>query len=301
MQRFKSLVFPVFLLSFASAAFAQWPMIAYSGGGSYIGGVFQGNASFRFPMPAIPLMANAPYSGQQEIEVSQTLQGGVHVSHPSPSGQKIWRDSQGRIRVEKSLMPGRNRADGVPTLVEIQDPVAGCTYIMDDVHRIAHRIKVSVAPQPNMEERMTRELVGRGSPPQSAARSGSGLAESAPRPAAARRGLANSAEPPQSSLQDLRTQVMDGVLVHGTRIVTVIPAGFSGNDGPITSTRDTWYSPDLNLILCTVLVNHLSSTSTDRVVNLTRNEPDPSLFLVPVDYSIVDESGSFEITWGKLR
>ncbi len=293
------ILFAVLLLSLPSASFAQLPAIFFSGSASYSGGVFQGNASFRLPMPPIPLMVNAPYSGQQEIETSQTLQGGVRINRPSRLGQKFWRDSQGRIRVERSFASGSGRVEGVPTLVQIQDPVAGYTYIMDDVNKVAHRIKVSVVQQPNLEEVMKRDLSRRESPAQSAPRPGSGPAENAPRPAAAQRADAGSPPPVQSSLQDLGTQVIDGVVVHGTRVVTVTPAGYAGADGPISNTRDMWYSPDLNMIIRTVLGGPLLGTQTERVANLSRSEPDSSLFVVPADYRIVDETAGFEITWGK--
>lgn len=274
MQRVNGVVLPLFALALASASFAQLPMIGYSGGADYSGGAFHGNAKFRFPMPAIPMMANAPYSGREEVELSPTTQGGVTVRQPNRLGQKFWRDSQGRIRVEKSFDFGPNRTEGVPTIVQIQDPVAGFTYIMDDVNKVAHRIKVPVVPQPNLEQQVMREATAPLVP------------------------LPGSPQPPQRSLQDLGTQTMDGVLIHGTRVISVVPAGSRGSDRPITSTRDTWYSPDLNLIIRTVMDSPTSGTQTEKVANLSRSDPDPLLFLVPVDYRMVDESSGFEITWG---
>ena len=38
-----------------------------------------------------------------------------------------------------------------------------------------------------------------------------------------------------------------------------------------------------------------SGDSTIQILNLSRVEPDPSLFTVPPDYSVVDEAGSFTI------
>ena len=95
-------------------------------------------------------------------------------------------------------------------------------------------------------------------------------------------------------------QVIDGVRVHGTRMISTLPAGSRGNDRPITMTRDSWYSPESNLVLSTVSNSPLASgPQIVRVANLSRNAPDPMLFLIPVDYRVVDESKDFEINWQK--
>ena len=63
---------------------------------------------------------------------------------------------------------------------------------------------------------------------------------------------------------------------------TVIPTGAQGNDGPITITRESWYSPELNMIIRTVSNDPRSGTQTTGIANLSRNDPDPSLFMVPL-------------------
>lgn len=270
MQRSHSLAFPFLFFVLASPSFAQLPRIVFSGGADYSGGVFKGTAAFRFPMQPIQLMVNAPFSGQERIEASQTLAGGTRVDRPAHDGQKVWRDSQGRIRMETTFVSGPTTVKNLPTLVEIQDPAAGYIYLMDDVNKIAHRIKATVVKQQDLEKLLTRVV-----------------------PAGAKGG-----PQPQSSQQDLGTETMDGMLVHGTRTTTVFPTGSRGNDGPYSTTRDVWYSPDLNMVIRTI-INGAGAGSTDGIANLSRNEPDPSLFVVPADYSVVDENGPFEIAWGK--
>jgi len=247
----------VFLLLAASPAFAQLPRIIFSGSGASASGAYRGSATFRFPTPTIQVMVNAPYSGQEKIE--HTLGTTKGVARPTLLDQKVWRDSQGRIRIEKAFGPN------APTVVEIQDPVAGYIYIMDDITKVVHRIKVTISPQKNLEEVTTRTV------PASVAAI--------------------------STLEDLGTQTMDGLSVHGTRRIYNYPAGSRGNKAAFTSTRDYWYSPDLNLIIRTVTTDPRSGGETEGVTNLSRDEPDPAKFVVPVDYKLVDETGEFTIQW----
>jgi hypothetical protein len=55
---------------------------------------------------------------------------------------------------------------------------------------------------------------------------------------------------------------------------------------------ETWTSPELRLEL------RLQSSNgyVHRIVNLTRNEPDPAMFAPPGGYRVVDESGSFSVS-----
>jgi hypothetical protein len=259
---------PVLLLIVVLPAFAQLPRIAFTGSVQSDRGVFHGDVTVPFPIQPIPLMVNAPYSGHEETRSSQVLADGTHIARPAHTDQKVWRDSQGRLRIEKSFVSGPTPVKNAPTLVEIEDPVAGYIYIMDDITKVAHRIKASVAQQKNLEELIARGPVGR-----------------------AGRG-------PMDSMEDLGTRTTAGVLVHGTRRTLVTPAGARGNSGTITATRDYWYSPDLNMIIQTVS-NNPGANSIEGVADLTRDEPDPSLFLVPADYTLVDENATFEIKWGK--
>jgi len=44
-----------------------------------------------------------------------------------------------------------------------------------------------------------------------------------------------------------------------------------------------------------------SGTQTLKIANLSTAEPDPALFMVPTDYTIVDETESFTIAWGEKK
>jgi hypothetical protein len=88
------------------------------------------------------------------------------------------------------------------------------------------------------------------------------------------------------SVESLGTETINGLLANGTRITNIIPPGSVGNEQPLTTTSETWMSEDLHQ---SVLTKHFDPRSGDMVremKNITREEPDPSLFQVPPDYAI---------------
>ncbi|MCX6621724.1 MAG: hypothetical protein NTY38_11755, partial [Acidobacteria bacterium] len=100
-------------------------------------------------------------------------------------------------------------------------------------------------------------------------------------------GPLNSKDVPQESLG---RQTMEGVPVDGTRSSHTIPEGQVGNDRPITSTTEQWYSPDLQVTVMRKTVDPQVGENIYRLTNIGRAEPDASLFQVPADYK-VEEGG----------
>jgi hypothetical protein len=75
--------------------------------------------------------------------------------------------------------------------------------------------------------------------------------------------------------------VLDGIAVEGTRLITVIPAGQIGNAKPIEIVDESWYSPELQLIMKSQHSDPRSGVVTYRLSAVERKEPDPKLFAVP--------------------
>jgi hypothetical protein len=288
----------------AAAAFGQG--MSYSSSGGTRDGVFQGNANFNLPRYLPPVVTNAPYSGEEVTESSQTLADGTHITRPmGRPGEKTWRDSQGRVRTERSMfggMAGNTELKGVPKIAQISDPVAGYVYILDDVNRVAHRAKVAPVPQ--------RSAAAARPANPAAAAGGGALTGVTGYPGAVGGGggggggrggarRANAAERPETSIEDLGSKTIDGVLVYGTRRTTVIPVGMQGNDRPITTTNETWMSKDLGLTVLSTSYSPINGTTTTKIANLSTAEPDPALFMVPADYATVDETENFTIKWGE--
>jgi hypothetical protein len=66
-----------------------------------------------------------------------------------------------------------------------------------------------------------------------------------------------------------------------------IPAGEIGNTNPIEVVTERWYSSDLQLPLLMSHGDPMMGSMTVKLVNITRAEPDASLFQVPADYKLV--------------
>jgi hypothetical protein len=91
---------------------------------------------------------------------------------------------------------------------------------------------------------------------------------------------------PQPTVVDLGTQEIEGLNAKGTRITRIIPAGAQGNDRPIETVQESWYSPELHLMLMHANKSPESGETVTRLTNLVRDEPPAELFQVPPDYTI---------------
>ncbi len=74
------------------------------------------------------------------------------------------------------------------------------------------------------------------------------------------------------------------------RSTLTIPAGEIGNTFPIEITDESWYSPELQLMVMTNRSDPRTGKTTYRLPHLTRSKPIPSLFEVPADYVIRENS-----------
>jgi hypothetical protein len=229
-------------------------------------------------------MANvtgAPYSAQSTTERVQVLADGNRIMQTT-SGS-VARDSQGRVRREESL-PGLKTGDGeAPQIVMIDDPVAQVHWTLHAQKKVAMKMSL-----PNLK-------FG----PSGAAQE-SGLASTknvffgsrdvAVGNAAAFTGvvLKNGASPNDVNVAkaDLGTQTIEGVPANGTRITKTIPAGQIGNEQPIVITTETWYSPDLKVLVMSKSSDPRMGDTTYTLTNIQRSEPAASLFQVPDDYTV---------------
>jgi hypothetical protein len=86
----------------------------------------------------------------------------------------------------------------------------------------------------------------------------------------------------------LEHATIDGLAVEGHKSSETIAAGQIGNDLPITITSEEWRSTDLKVLVLTKHNDPRTGESTYRLSNIVRGEPDPSLFMVPSDYTVKD-------------
>jgi hypothetical protein len=184
----------------------------------------------------------------------------------------IVRDSQGRTRTERPLLITRDENGWNLTVIEIRDPVDGLYTILDQQNKVAHRF-ATPWPAVSQQAAVPQTPSGTASPK---------------RPADGKR--------PENSFEKLGSQMMEGVMVDGARSTTTWPVGTQGNDRPIVTIHESWYSQELKTDVLMKNSDPRSGENTFKLTNIERTEPDPALLQVPPDYTVVDEKSSFTMT-----
>ena len=98
--------------------------------------------------------------------------------------------------------------------------------------------------------------------------------------------------------EELGTRDFDGVQAEGTRRVTTIPAGAIGNERPIETVYERWYSKELQIVVMSKHSDPRFGEQTYRLTNIVRAEPEPALFNVPNGYKVVsgaDAGGYYRV------
>ena len=240
------------------------------------------------PMMESNIVTGAPYSGEAETEIHQTLSDGNHIDHKETSW--VYRDNAGRIRHERTLsILGPLSAQG--KLVSLFDPVAHATYVLDPARKTAYKMPgrlkgmdVGAAGGP-MEKMHTSGGITTMGVPNGPEREfkvqamGGGMAGGD----FIYRGERVESEPQSVSLG---TRMIDGVTADGTRTSGVIPAGKIGNEKPITIVSERWYSPKLLIYLMTRRDDPRFGTVIYRFTHLKLGEPPAELFQIPAGFRI---------------
>ena len=86
----------------------------------------------------------------------------------------------------------------------------------------------------------------------------------------------------------LGEQVMEGVKARGTKQTSTIEAGAIGNDRPMTTVFERWYSDDLQTEVMTRRSDPRTGEHTFRLITVNRGEPGSYLFQVPSGYTLTD-------------
>lgn len=200
-----------------------------------------------------PPVTGEPYTAVRTIAHVQTLANGTTISHTATVNEA--RDSEGRTYSATT----EDRDGHTFVSYRVVDPVAGTVTSWTS----------------NSKKAMVMNLPDRSQ----SSRWGRGQANAAGHPAFRR----NGAKP---TVQSLGSQTVNGVVADGTLTTFVIPAGREGNNEPLTITRQTWRSTDLQLVVQSVDTDPRSGTTTMNVSNIQRGEPQASLFQPPAGYSV---------------
>jgi hypothetical protein len=217
------------------------------------------------------VVTNAPYSAEEKTESVQTLADGNRITNTTTA--KVYRDSQGRTRREMTL-PGFG-GDASHTLITITDPVSGMSMTLDPQTKSVHEM-----PGPGMELKMRATVKAQLDEAQAKLKA-EAEANSKQMSTYVRRAPA-----PNMKHEDLGADVIEGVSATGTRETSTIDAGAIGNEKPLTITSERWFSPDLQVEVKSVRSDPRMGTTTHTLTNISRAEPDASLFQAPPDYKV---------------
>jgi hypothetical protein len=249
----------------------------------------------------------APYSADTLVEGVQTLADGNRITRKTTG--HVYRDGEGRTRREEdrtfTFMTPNGPTSNLVTSVSIVDPVAGFSYSLDAEHKIAWRTPTGVsgsilqkveaaAVAEHRKTELEQEAAAAKAAGAEGRASGQPLAkvkaavdEAQKREMGAARAR-GSVEPAGESAGPLEHRTLDGIAVEGRKTTSIIPAGAIGNEQPITITSEEWRSPELNVLVMTRHSDPRSGDSIYRLTNIIRAEPDRSLFIVPLDYTVQD-------------
>ncbi len=239
------------------------------------------------------------YQADAVTETVQTLADGSHISHKMVAS--VARDAEGRTMRSETLdgmgLWGGGASDKQIKVTTVFDPVAGT-----HMHWQSDSKTATVIPMPRPG------AMGSGPVHFSSAEAGGvvssgkfgaeGVFEDGAMPPPPgpdtvfvgemhteyhKAGAASSNE----TTEQLGTRMVEGVEAVGTRAKEVIPAGTIGNDKDLVSTRETWFSPDLKLVVSSIRNDPRFGEIRYTLTNIQVTEPNPSLFQPPAGYTVL--------------
>jgi hypothetical protein len=240
------------------------------------------------------LVKGAPYSAEAVTEHVQMLADGNRIVRRSAAA--VYRDSEGRTRHEQTLRSvGPYAVAGdPPQMIFINDPVAGFNYILNPRDRSARKIarpqSKIVGEDGEVHVLVDEAVMAERRAVEAAAAAGARMRSPAP-PVIVSSTTAVTVESGEAEIDKPKTeslgkQMIEGVEAEGTRTTITIPAGKIGNEMPILIVSESWYSPELQVVVMTRHSDPRFGEQSYRLTNINRSDPTKSLFEVPTDYTV---------------
>jgi hypothetical protein len=249
------------------------------------------------------LVKGAPYSAQAVTESTQTLGDGNRIVRKSTAA--LFRDSEGRTRREQDFKAiGPLAADGPGQTIFISDPVAGVDYFLDVRNRTARKMmpmhfkfEMKTPPPGEKPDIIYERKIDRIQIEQKVARAGE--LKIAPEGATVMEWHGTNEK--NARKESLGKQLIEGVEAEGTRTTITIPAGEIGNERAIEIVSERWYSPELQTVVMTRHSDPRFGENSYTLTNISRSEPDKSLFEIPAGYTVKEESVQPRVRMKKME
>ena len=206
----------------------------------------------------IPSLPSAPFTATVKTETVRALADGSSII--LKNHRLIARDKEGRIFQERRLLvPDDGKHESIVTQTEISDPVRNLLYICMPREKLCQ-----LEPYTTRDSRL---------PPADVERpKGPGIPEQ----------------------ESLGTQIIAGLETVGTRESAVILSGAIGNNSPILSKREYWYSAQLGLNLLSTRQDPRFGAQRFELSDVALGEPDAKLFEPPSGYQVIDQHRQME-------
>ncbi|HEY2169731.1 MAG TPA: hypothetical protein VGJ30_08910 [Candidatus Angelobacter sp.] len=210
-------------------------------------------------------VADAPFSADVVSQSTQVLADGTPVTRETHG--KMFRDSTGRTRSETEL---QSSVAGVVArrFVTIVDPMQRTSIVLDATAKSATVFHLPAAAAV--------------------------IANKVSLAAATQAGRARIRQLTPPGSDDLGSMMMEGFAVTGTRAGASAASAAKG--GLPTVVTESWFSKELKVDLLVTRQKPQSSSQTTKLTNITPGEPDPNLFQLPADYTILDNSQAKGVT-----
>lgn len=271
-------------------------------GGALQIGVLTGGPVFGMPEISQVVREEA-YQAQAVTEIRQTLANGTHIDQTVTA--TVARDREGRtvrsqrlgtygpflaFHIPGSPVPGSADAQP-PLLTTIFDPIAKEHIDFTSDAKVA-RVLPLLEPtndrvfsvSDHLEDGRPATVAASLARPEESGRGqgrGMVMADGDAGPVI----IADAGESAEKT-EPLGKKIIEGVETRGTRRVWTLAAGAIGNDKPLITTEDTWYSSKLKLVLLSVRDDPRFGRTTYSLIDLRLTDPDKSLFRIPPGYTI---------------
>ncbi len=257
-----------------------------------------------FAASSTAVIKGEPYSAEAVSESVQMLADGNKISRSNTT--RMFRDSEGRTRRESGSSTGGNgfantfstasgsgsdfftfSGFGFQETISIFDPMSNLRYSLNPTAKTARRTKSQVGMAAGALFGIAQSMS-----PAVKAQIETNAAKNlqlVQLPALSAISIGGNGSSRAGKTESLGTRDIEGVTAEGTRSITTIPAGAIGNERPIETVYERWYSKELQLIVLSKHTDPRFGEQTYRLTNINRSEPDRSLFTPPADYKIVSE------------
>jgi hypothetical protein len=196
-----------------------------------------------------PVVKGAPYSAEATTEVIQTFVDGNRIVRSTSA--LLYRDSRGRTRREIAMgdVAGIVVTGNPLRVITIHDPDSRTTQVFGPDRRVMQVGTAAAGPPPMLTTDVQQPV-------------------------------SQPVGTPERE-ESLGTRTIEGLVCEGTRKTTTIPAGAIGNDRPMTTVTERWFSQELQLLVLSRVSDPRFGETTYRLRKIVRAEPPTSLFEAP--------------------